>query len=132
MISMPTEARKPAGRVRCLRSSVELPHGYRIPKGLAPMPPSNIATAADYADAMMIARRAKNTLFLLLIVMLLGQIAIFLVARFTNHIPIGGTSLAGTVSVAPPTTGPAATQPAMTSGLVVPVLRYLTALIDFL
>src|SRR5687767_10687633 len=47
---------------------------------------ANIATAADYADAMMIARRAKNWLFLLLLLFLLAQLAIFFVARYTNHV----------------------------------------------
>lgn len=100
------------------------------------MPPSNIATAADYADAMMIARRAKNLLFLLLTLMLLAQITIFIVARKTDHlIPIDNSnpSLAGTIAVGPTTNPLAATQPSANSGnMLVPVLRYLTALIDFL
>ena len=45
------------------------------------MPHSPIATAADYADAMLTGRRAKNILFLMLLLMLLGQIAIFFVLR---------------------------------------------------
>src|SRR2546422_273983 len=45
---------------------------------------SSIATAADYADAMMTARKAKNLLFLLLLVMLVTQLALFFVARFTT------------------------------------------------
>ena len=43
-----------------------------------------IATAADYADAIMTARRAKNTLFLLLLLILLAQLALFFVGRYTN------------------------------------------------
>jgi hypothetical protein len=108
------------------------------------MPPSNIATAADYADAMMIARRAKNALFLLLMAMLALQIVTFFVARLTNHvIPPAESSLASTVS---PTTAPSATtQPSPTAAAVAAetgnhtattlagqVLRYVTALIDFL
>ena len=98
------------------------------------MPPSNIATAADYADAMMIARRAKNFLFLLLLVMLLAQISVFLVARLTDQIlPANDASLAGTISVTPTTAPAATTQPVVApSALIVPVLRYLTAIIDFL
>jgi hypothetical protein len=92
------------------------------------MPPSNIATAADYADAMMIARRAKNLLFLLLMLMLIGQIAIFIVARKTDYIlPTATASLGGTA-----TTVPATTQPVVANSLVVGAIRYLTALIDFL
>jgi hypothetical protein len=110
------------------------------------MPPSNIATAADYADAMMIARRAKNALFLLLMAMLALQMAVFFVARLTNHVipAAGDTSLASTVS---PTTAPSATTqssatvatPATASEtgnhnspFAGQVLRYVTALIDFL
>ncbi len=76
------------------------------------MPPSNIATAADYADAMMIARRAKNLLFCLLMILLLLQLATFFVARFTNHvIPDAASSMADTLA---PTTTPATTQPLAT------------------
>ena len=45
------------------------------------MAQSPIATAADYADAMLTARRAKNTLFLILILILMAQLAIFLTLR---------------------------------------------------
>jgi hypothetical protein len=104
------------------------------------MPPSNIATAADYADAMMIARRAKNTLFQLLLLMLILQIATFFVARTTNYVLPAATdnsSLAGTVT---PTTAPttqgsiaaAMSDPATRATMAGQVLRYVTALIDFL
>jgi hypothetical protein len=108
------------------------------------MPPSNIATAADYADAMMIARRAKNTLFLLLMAMLALQLVTFFVARMTNHVMLAAAepSLAGTVS---PTTAPTATTQLSSntasvaaetgnhaSTMAGQVLRYVTALIDFL
>src|SRR3954470_13624894 len=99
------------------------------------MPTSNIATAADYADAMMIARRAKSTLFFLLLLMLLVQIATFFVARMTNYIiPEGGTpSLSITIApatmpAAPPTTQPALQAAAAKAG---PVLQYVTSIIDF-
>src|SRR4051812_48169145 len=41
-----------------------------------------IATAADYADAMLTARRAKNAILLLLLLMVLLQIGLFFVARY--------------------------------------------------
>jgi hypothetical protein len=86
------------------------------------MPPSNIATAADYADAMMIARRAKTALVLLLLVMLIAQIGVFVLARMTDRvIPAPGVAV----------NSAAATQPAV-EGMLVPALRYLTAVIDFL
>jgi hypothetical protein len=105
------------------------------------MPPSNIATAADYADAMMIARRAKNALFFILSLMLVVQLGTFFAARMTNHVlpAAADTSLAGTVT---PATLPATTQgtaSALTTGsggsgptLIGQLLRYLTAVIDFL
>lgn len=48
------------------------------------MPDSAIATAADYADALITARRAKNVLVLLLMLMILAQLAIFFTARYTD------------------------------------------------
>lgn len=48
--------------------------------------PDPIATSADYADAMLVARRGKNLLFLLLLLMMLVQIALFFVARYTTLI----------------------------------------------
>ena len=110
---------------------------------------ANIATAADYADAMMIARRAKNWLFLFLLLFLLAQLAIFFVARYTNHVfpaaaPTPRSSLAdefetdgaeGAQATTLPTTRPAAVLTSASppkSTLVGQGLMYLTALIDFL
>ena len=45
-----------------------------------------IATAADYADALYTARRAKNLLVLLIFVTLLIQVGLFFVARYTDYI----------------------------------------------
>jgi hypothetical protein len=104
------------------------------------MPPSNIATAADYADAMMIARRAKNVLFFLLLIMLLLQLTIFFVARHTQHVlPESAVTPSLADSVATPAL-PAASQPASTQpiaalrdkALTPDVLRYVTGIIDFL
>lgn len=44
----------------------------------------SLATSADYADALLVARKAKNTLFLLILLMLLVQIALFFVARYSE------------------------------------------------
>ncbi|HEY7119443.1 MAG TPA: hypothetical protein VH475_22820 [Tepidisphaeraceae bacterium] len=103
------------------------------------MPPAaNIATAADYADAMMIARRAKNTLFLLLLLMLLIQVATFFVARTTSYVlPASGSmadTLAPATAPAVATTSSATTRPGHITDATTAaqVLRYLTALIDFL
>ncbi len=43
---------------------------------------ATIAVAADYADAMMTARRAKNWLFFLLLIILVLQLAVFFLMRF--------------------------------------------------
>jgi hypothetical protein len=46
-----------------------------------------IATAADYADALIVARRAKKTLILLMMLMLVAQVAVFSVVKFSGLIP---------------------------------------------
>jgi hypothetical protein len=46
------------------------------------MTQSAIATAADYADAMLTARRAKNILWGLTFFMLVGELALFFLARY--------------------------------------------------
>ncbi len=43
---------------------------------------TTIAVAADYADAMMTARRAKNWLFIILLLILLAQITVFFLVKF--------------------------------------------------
>ena len=52
-----------------------------------------IATAADYADAMMSARRAKNALVLVLVLILLGQLTVFFLVRY-NVLNVSDTSTA--------------------------------------
>jgi hypothetical protein len=64
-------------------------------------PDPAIATAADYADALMTARRAKNLLVLLLVLLLLIQIAIFFIAKYTNLIVDRSATVALTPSTAP-------------------------------
>jgi hypothetical protein len=103
------------------------------------MPTSNIATAADYADAMMIARRAKSGLFFLLLLMLLVQIGTFFVARMTNYLAPEQTTPSMSITIAPaaiPATMPAmsaTTQPAVQGAtrMAGPTLQYVTSLIDF-
>jgi len=68
------------------------------------MTDTSVATAADYADAMLVARRAKSTLVLLLLLMLLIQLGLFFTARYSNFLaaptveaatqPVDGTTLA--------------------------------------
>lgn len=70
---------------------------------------ATIAVAADYADAMMTARRAKNWLFILLLVVLLTQLTTFFLLRF-DVIRLGGQA-----SVSVPTGVDVTTQPAEAS-----------------
>src|SRR3954469_25780104 len=85
------------------------------------MATSPIATAADYADAMMSARRAKNVLFLLIVLSLLAQIAIFFLLRQKPD-------LVPTMTAAP---SMATTQPAQPK-LAARVVEYLVVLTGFL
>src|SRR4051812_33737946 len=66
------------------------------------MPDPSIATAADYADAMLTARRAKNVLVLLVLLILLTQLGLFFTARYTNLL------LPPPASLATPATQPSA------------------------
>jgi hypothetical protein len=61
-----------------------------------------IATAADYADAMMTARRSKNILVLLLILVLLAEMGLFFTMRFSDVVPNTSAS-----TIAASTTQPA-------------------------
>src|SRR4051794_32020425 len=64
-----------------------------------PMTPDPaIATAADYADALMTARRWKNLLVLLVLLFLLMELAIFFVARYTNVILSDSPAVTAAVS----------------------------------
>ncbi|MDP9173136.1 MAG: hypothetical protein M3O30_04620 [Planctomycetota bacterium] len=46
------------------------------------MKSSAIATAADYADAMLTARKAKNVLWSMTLLMIMAELALFFVARY--------------------------------------------------
>lgn len=79
----------------------------------------SIATSADYADALIVARRAKHWLFLLLMLMLLIQLALFFTARYTTLI------VPGSVTATLATTHPVATS-------AMDKLHYLTGVTTFL
>jgi hypothetical protein len=89
------------------------------------MATSPIATAADYADAMMSARRAKNVLFLLIVLSLVAQIAIFFLLRQKPDLV---PTISDPVTAAPSL---AATQPA-TPKLAARVVEYLVVLTGFM
>jgi hypothetical protein len=70
-----------------------------------------IATAADYADALIVARRAKKLVILVMILLLLGQVAIFSVAKFAD-VPLNPPVTWNTG----PTTSPTTMQAAILAG----------------
>jgi hypothetical protein len=65
-----------------------------------------LATSADYADALLVTRRAKNWLFLLILLMLLIQMAFFFLVRYSDVISAGPT-IAVSSATTVPTTAPA-------------------------
>src|SRR5688500_10973643 len=74
-----------------------------------------LAVAADYADALMTARRARRWLFFLLMVMISAQIAVFLLAHF-GFLKFGDSpdAPATNISLSASATQPITTQPAET------------------
>ncbi|MDB5173361.1 MAG: hypothetical protein JWM97_278 [Phycisphaerales bacterium] len=99
------------------------------------------AVAADYADAMLVARRAKNTLFLFLALILIVQLAMFFVARYVHsiHLHADVTATANPVDAA--TTRSSTDTPIVehtlptaaggSSRLSAPAFEYLIALTDY-
>lgn len=79
------------------------------------MTQNTIATAADYADAMITARRAKNWLFGILLLILLAQLAIFFTVAFgPEHLATHSAASSVVADAQPtgdlPTTLPAAVE----------------------
>jgi hypothetical protein len=84
---------------------------------------SSIANAADYAEALLAARKAKNILVLLVLITLLFQLALFFAARYKIELGPGGfADSSGSTS--------AVDRPA--APWVVDSLKYLVGLVDFL
>jgi hypothetical protein len=54
-----------------------------------------VAVAADYAEAMITARRCRTVLFFLLLLIILGQLAIFFVVRYVPSMRVGVTTTDG-------------------------------------
>jgi hypothetical protein len=55
---------------------------------------SNVFIAADYADALLTAKRAKNLVFFAVLMILLGELTLFFVARYTPVLsPIPANSI---------------------------------------
>jgi hypothetical protein len=80
------------------------------------MSQSPLVTAADYADALLTSRRARTCIFWLILIMLLGQLALFFAARYTAVL----SRLEAT------------TQPAIASRISAEMLHYFVGLSTFL
>ncbi len=87
------------------------------------MPDPGLATAADYSEALSVARRAKSLIALLLVLMLVTQLSAFLLIKY-NVITIAEQHGATVVNVAAAQT--TATQPVEASDRVTDILRYVT------
>ena len=79
-----------------------------------------LAVAADYADALMTARRAKNWLFILILLMLISQVTVFILAK-TNILKLESAVLTSTSQ-------PVEAKPAVD---VDQIVRYATPIINF-
>ena len=64
-------------------------------------PDRAIETAADYADALMTSRRAKNALVLILVLILLVQLALFFLIRYDVIKPGAGLTTVTTATTQP-------------------------------
>ena len=90
------------------------------------MPDTGLATAADYSEALLTARRAKSTICLLLALFLVGQIAVFLLLRY-DVVKLPGTAADPLSLVVDHST---TTQPdSVTKARLVDLLHYVTGVI---
>src|ERR1051325_5628053 len=99
---------------------------------MPPPNPSSVATAADYADAMLTARTARTIFGFALMVILLLQLVLFCIVHFTTKLNAHVTpdSLASTAI------NPSATQPTQPPTAPTPtwphqILKYVVGLSDY-
>ncbi len=90
------------------------------------LPDPAIATAADYADALLTARRAKNLIVLILLLLVLAQLAMFFSARYWIDVRPSGTGVTAA------TIDPSSTQPAERDARLIDVLHYANGVVVFL
>jgi len=104
-----------------------------LPPSQSPQSQTNVATAADYADALFTARRARSVFAFAVIAMLLIQLAIFATYRFSTaldkYVPAPETG--GATSAAAPTTQTASANPAPRSTFGEQILKYIVGLTGF-
>jgi hypothetical protein len=102
------------------------------PSPNAPLPgQTNVATAADYADAMIIARRSRTVFSFLLLAMLAFQLVLFLVYRFSPAVDDYVVADPATAAVLSPTTAPSVAAPTGGSELGRNLLKYVVSLSGF-
>lgn len=100
--------------------------------------PMTQAVAADYADAMLVARKAKNVLVLLLLLILLIQLGVFFIVKYVPSVRIRADAAIGASQVADESVSGAATQESKPSEgaapgrFWAPALEELIAATDFL
>jgi hypothetical protein len=88
---------------------------------------TTLAVAADYADALLVARRSKNLLFLLLLLALLLQLAVFFLYHFDAFHVVSSANPTTTPSAVVSVTAAAATpsgQPTQTHGVEITLGLY--------
>jgi hypothetical protein len=103
-----------------------------------PTPPSSVATAADYADAMLTARSARTIFAFALMAVLLLQLILFILVHFTSKLNqhVAPESPASAQINASAVTPPAATQAALTPtapprSMPRQILKYIVGLSDY-
>jgi len=100
---------------------------------------ATLAVAADYADALMTARRAKNWLFLLLALILIVQIGVFFAVKFNalhlnDTVAVSSSAQSSAVDTAASQSAGGTTTATTTkaSTRVGEILRYVIPVLDFL
>lgn len=91
-----------------------------------------LATAADYADAMLTARRAKQALVLVLLLMLLGQLGLFFATRYSQNLLPHLDNVAASAAASQPVKVDAGGMPTVTNPRAQQVIEYTTSLCLFL
>jgi hypothetical protein len=99
----------------------------------------SLALAADYSDALITARRAKNLLALLVVLMLVGQLALFFTAKYSNYIPVqnppapmGGVATSEPIDLSVAVTPPPAIPSSPLPSKAIDVMQYGVGLTGFL
>jgi hypothetical protein len=94
----------------------------------SPQSPSSIATAADYADAMLTARAARTIFAFALILILLLQLALFCVVHFTSKLDSQVPPQTAVAPNPPASTQPVPQIPTGTGRNSRPILKYFVGL----